>query len=37
MMGLSHALYEEMAFDESGVTSRDWRSYPSQRWPTCPR
>jgi len=28
LMGLSHALYEEMAFDESGVTSRDWRSYP---------
>ena len=27
-MGLSHALYEEMTFDESGVTSRDWRSYP---------
>ena len=28
LMGLSHALYEEMTFDESGVTSRDWRSYP---------
>lgn len=28
IMGLSHALYEEMTFDESGVTSRDWRSYP---------
>ncbi|MEQ1870702.1 MAG: molybdopterin cofactor-binding domain-containing protein [Vicinamibacterales bacterium] len=28
LMGLSHALYEEMAFDESGVTSRDWRTYP---------
>lgn len=28
LMGLSHALYEEMAFDESGITSRDWRSYP---------
>ena len=27
-MGLSHALHEEMAFDESGVTSRDWRTYP---------
>ena len=27
-MGLSHALYEEMTFDESVVTSRDWRSYP---------
>lgn len=28
LMGLSHALYEETTFDESGVTSRDWRSYP---------
>jgi CO/xanthine dehydrogenase Mo-binding subunit len=28
LMGLSHALHEEMTFDESGVTSRDWRSYP---------
>jgi CO/xanthine dehydrogenase Mo-binding subunit len=28
LMGLSHALYEEMTFDESSVTSRDWRSYP---------
>ncbi len=28
VMGMSHALHEEMAFDESGVTSRDWRSYP---------
>jgi CO/xanthine dehydrogenase Mo-binding subunit len=28
LMGLSHALYEEMLFDESGVTSRDWRTYP---------
>jgi nicotinate dehydrogenase subunit B len=27
-MGVSHALHEEMPFDESGVTSRDWRSYP---------
>jgi CO/xanthine dehydrogenase Mo-binding subunit len=27
-MGISHALHEEMTFDESGVTSRDWRSYP---------
>ena len=26
--GMSHALHEEMTFDESGVTSRDWRSYP---------
>jgi CO/xanthine dehydrogenase Mo-binding subunit len=28
LMGLSHALFEEMTFDESAVTSRDWRSYP---------
>ena len=28
LMGLSHALFEEMTFDESGVTSRDWRNYP---------
>jgi CO/xanthine dehydrogenase Mo-binding subunit len=28
LMGLSHALYEEMTFDASGVTSRDWRTYP---------
>jgi len=28
MMGISHALYEETMFDESGVTSRDWSSYP---------
>ncbi len=28
VMGISHALYEEVRFDESGVTTRDWRSYP---------
>ena len=28
LMGLSHALYEEVTFDESGFTSRDWRTYP---------
>jgi CO/xanthine dehydrogenase Mo-binding subunit len=28
MMGVSEALYEEVAFDESGVTARDWQSYP---------
>jgi CO/xanthine dehydrogenase Mo-binding subunit len=28
LMGLSHALYEEMTFDQSAITSRDWRSYP---------
>jgi CO/xanthine dehydrogenase Mo-binding subunit len=28
VMGISHALYEEVRFDESTVTSRDWRTYP---------
>ncbi len=28
MMGVSEALYEEVAFDQSAVTSRDWQSYP---------
>ena len=28
MMAIGHALYEEMQFDESSVTSRDWRTYP---------
>jgi len=28
LMGLSHALYEEMTFDQSAITSRDWLSYP---------
>ena len=28
IMGISHALYEEMQFNESAVTSRDWRTYP---------
>ena len=28
MMGVSIALYEELLFDESGVTTRDWRTYP---------
>ena len=27
-MGISHALYEEAMFDESGITSRDWNTYP---------
>ena len=27
-MGVCHALLEEAMFDESGITSRDWRSYP---------
>ncbi len=28
IMGISHALLEESMFDESGVTSRDWNTYP---------
>jgi len=28
VMGVSIALLEEVHFDESGVTSSDWRSYP---------
>src|ERR1019366_4789458 len=28
MMGICHALLEEASFDESGITTRDWRSYP---------
>jgi CO/xanthine dehydrogenase Mo-binding subunit len=28
MMGISQTLYEELAFDESGVTTKDWMSYP---------
>jgi CO/xanthine dehydrogenase Mo-binding subunit len=28
VMGISHALFEETKFDESGITARDWLSYP---------
>lgn len=28
IMGISHALLEEAKFDESGLTSRDWQTYP---------
>jgi CO/xanthine dehydrogenase Mo-binding subunit len=28
MMGVSMALYEEVQFDESAITNRDWRTYP---------
>jgi len=37
VMGISHALYEEAMFDESGITSRDWNTYPSQKWRTLPK
>ena len=28
VMGICHALLEEAAFDERGITARDWGSYP---------
>ena len=28
VMGVSIAMLEELQFDESGITSRDWRTYP---------
>jgi nicotinate dehydrogenase subunit B len=28
VMGIGHALFEEVAFDESGITNDDWTSYP---------
>jgi len=28
VMGISHALFEEVTFDESGITQDDWISYP---------
>jgi nicotinate dehydrogenase subunit B len=28
VMGVSHALFEEVTFDESGITTSDWISYP---------
>ena len=28
VMGVSIALLEELQFDESGITSRDWQTYP---------
>jgi len=28
VMGVSHALFEEVMFDESGITTDDWTSYP---------
>ncbi len=28
VMGISHALFEEVTFDESGVTQNNWISYP---------
>ena len=28
VMGISHALFEEVTFDESGITTDDWIAYP---------
>ena len=28
VMGISHALFEEVTFDASGITTDDWISYP---------
>ena len=28
VMGISHALFEEVMFDESGITQDSWTSYP---------
>jgi nicotinate dehydrogenase subunit B len=28
VMGISHALFEEVMFDESGITTDDWAAYP---------
>jgi nicotinate dehydrogenase subunit B len=28
VMGIAHALFEEVTFDESGITTDDWISYP---------
>ena len=28
VMGISHALFEEVTFDESGITQDDWHGYP---------
>jgi CO/xanthine dehydrogenase Mo-binding subunit len=36
MMGISHALYEELTFDESGVKTQDWLTYPILRMADIP-
>ena len=36
IMGLSHALFEEAKFDESGLTVSDWRSYPIMKMSDIP-
>ncbi len=36
VMGISHALLEEAPFDESGITARDWLTYPILRMADVP-
>jgi CO/xanthine dehydrogenase Mo-binding subunit len=36
VMGVSMTLFEELRFDESGVVSSDWRSYPIATMPDLP-
>jgi nicotinate dehydrogenase subunit B len=36
VMGMSQALLEEAMFDESGITSRDWNTYPILRMADIP-
>ena len=36
VQGVSRALYEEVTFDSSGVTSLDWNSYPILKFPDLP-
>src|SRR6201997_545123 len=31
VMGISHALFEEVMFDESRITTADWTAYPTRR------
>ncbi|MEQ1883764.1 MAG: molybdopterin cofactor-binding domain-containing protein [Bryobacteraceae bacterium] len=37
IMGTSQALYEEVSFDESGVTTRDWKTYPITKMSETPQ
>jgi len=36
LLAISQALYEELAFDESGVTTRDWLNYPIRKMAEIP-
>jgi nicotinate dehydrogenase subunit B len=37
VMGVSHALLEEARFDQSGITARDWRTYPILKMADIPK